>query len=416
MIKTNCNRRFKASTIVLLVLALSFVRQAHAQDSTKSIQDLSMNDEFSIEDLMNVKLTVASQSELTQWQTPSCVSVFTREDLDKTGARDLIDIIRLIPGFEFGADVSGAVGIGVRGNWGTEGKVLVLLDGMQMNENMYGSSQWIGRYDISQIDRIEVVRGAGYAYYNGFASLGVINIITKKGKDLNGVQLSANYGQLQNTMGRATGSVSGGFQHKDLDFSVHAYGGQLHRFAGNYSDNYGSTMQLNDGSNNLATPLQIKANLEYKGWVAKYLHEDFNYKTRISFGANLMAPSNVDFSTRQFDLSYKWVINDKVTIKPQINFNYNRPWTSNQVKDTLDPGYFFYDKSVTRYSQMINANIKLTSFLKLNLGVGHYQDRAYSVNSNVPSYNITNNNVYNTFYDYAELLLEKKQNRSITRL
>jgi outer membrane cobalamin receptor len=396
-------RKHFVSTLLL------FSASSFAQDSIKNINDISIEDEFSIEELMNVKLTVGAQKELTAWQTPSCVSVFTKEDIEKTAARDLLDILRLIPGLEFAQDVYGGIGIGMRGNWGTEGKVLILLDGLQMNENMYGTSQWIGHYDIAQIERIEIVRGPGYAYYNGLASLGVINIITKNGKQMQGVQANGTYGQLNNSLGRATGSIGAGFNKNDLDVSAFVYGGALYRFAGNYTDYYGESSTLNSGVNNLATPLQIKLKAEYKGLTVKYLHDDYNYKTRTPYSGTLINPTSVNFATRQFDISYNWKINDKIKIKPSFNMNYNRPWLSNQIQDTIDPNYSFYDKYIIRYTAAINSNIKLHDYVQLNLGVGHFYDDAHAQTKNTTAFNAAIPEAqYYTIYDYAELFLDRK--------
>ena len=87
----------------------------------------------------------------------------------------------MVPGFHFGVDVTNVVGVGVRGNWGHEGKVLMLIDGMEMNENLFSTLQFGQHYNLQNIEKIEIIRGPGSSIYGGFAELGVINIITKSG-------------------------------------------------------------------------------------------------------------------------------------------------------------------------------------------------------------------------------------------
>lgn len=78
-----------------------------------------------------------------------------------------MQVLQLIPGFDFGVDVEGIVGIGVRGNWAHEGKVLMLWDGLEMNEDLYSTLQFGGHYPVGQIKRIEIIRGPGSAIYGG---------------------------------------------------------------------------------------------------------------------------------------------------------------------------------------------------------------------------------------------------------
>lgn len=108
--------------------------------------------------------------------------MITAEEIKNLRSRDLIDVLNLVPGMNFGVDVQGVVGISSRGNWAHEGKILVLLDGQEMNEILFSSTQFGQRYDISQIEKIEIIRGPGSSIYGGYAELGVINIITKGGK------------------------------------------------------------------------------------------------------------------------------------------------------------------------------------------------------------------------------------------
>src|SRR6185369_10896984 len=108
--------------------------------------------EMSLEQQMNIKVS-ASKTNLSSRETPSIVSVITREDIKNMGARDLMDILNQVPGMSFAGDVQNVVGIGSRGNWGHEGKVLLLIDGNEMNEILYATTQFGQHYNISNIDR-----------------------------------------------------------------------------------------------------------------------------------------------------------------------------------------------------------------------------------------------------------------------
>src|ERR1700752_1841087 len=79
-----------------------------------------------LEKLINSLISVASKKPLSTRESPSIVTLVTKEEIRNSGARDLMDVLRMVPGIEFGVDVEGVVGIGVRGNWAHEGKMLLL--------------------------------------------------------------------------------------------------------------------------------------------------------------------------------------------------------------------------------------------------------------------------------------------------
>jgi outer membrane receptor for ferrienterochelin and colicin len=141
----------------------------------------------SIDDLLNMKITVSSKTAMTSRESPGIVSIVTADEIKKSGARDLIDILNMVPGFNFGYDIDGVIGLASRGNWGHEGKILILLDGQEMNENFYSTFQFGNRIPVGQIKRIEIIRGPGSSIYGGYAELGVVNIITKEASDLKGI-------------------------------------------------------------------------------------------------------------------------------------------------------------------------------------------------------------------------------------
>ena len=105
-------------------------------------------------------------------ETPGIITVITEEEIQQSGARDIIDLFQLlVPGFGFGVDVEGVVGIGVRGLWAHEGKVLFMVDDQEINEGMFGTVQLGNHFSLENINRIEIIRGPGSAVYGGFASV-----------------------------------------------------------------------------------------------------------------------------------------------------------------------------------------------------------------------------------------------------
>src|SRR5689334_11805921 len=120
---------------------------APASGDDLDLQDIT---DVSLDDLLKTDFDVASKVPQTYREVPGVITVITREEIMDSGARDLDDVLQLVPGFSLGVDVEAVVGIGVRGNWAHEGKVLLLIDGQQMNETLYSTNQLGNRYPIDQ--------------------------------------------------------------------------------------------------------------------------------------------------------------------------------------------------------------------------------------------------------------------------
>src|SRR6185437_13168633 len=91
---------------LLAILTLSTVT-GHAADTT------NFND-LTLEDLLNVKTSVATRKEMTPRQSPNSVTVITAQEISNMGARDLMDVLQMITGISFGNDSFGAASIGMR--------------------------------------------------------------------------------------------------------------------------------------------------------------------------------------------------------------------------------------------------------------------------------------------------------------
>jgi len=161
-------------------------------------QDLS---NLSLEDLMKIKVhSVYSASKFLQKVTeaPASVSIITAEDIKRYGYTTLAAAIRSVRGFYVNYTRSysdlGARGFARPGDFNT--RVLLLVDGHRISDNVY-SSALIGpefHIDMDLIDRIEIIRGPSSSLYGTNAFFGVINVITKRGDDFDGVEVSASTG------------------------------------------------------------------------------------------------------------------------------------------------------------------------------------------------------------------------------
>lgn len=126
-----------------------------------------------------IKVSVSSLTDLNLNETPGIVTVITAEDILLKGYNDLLEVLEDITGVSFSSDVQNSVGMNLRGLWAGEAKILVLYDGLPLNDVAYGSFIIGGRIPLNSIAQIEFLKGSGSSLYGNFAGLGVINIISK---------------------------------------------------------------------------------------------------------------------------------------------------------------------------------------------------------------------------------------------
>jgi outer membrane receptor for ferrienterochelin and colicins len=145
----------------------------------------------SLEDLLNIQIdTVYGASGFNQIVTeaPASVTIITSEDIRKYGYRTLADILRNVRGFYVTYDRNYSY-LGVRG-YGPPGdynsRIALMIDGHRLNDNIYDGAL-IGTefpIDVDLIERVEVIRGPNSSQYIASSFLGVVNIITKRGRDM----------------------------------------------------------------------------------------------------------------------------------------------------------------------------------------------------------------------------------------
>ena len=129
---------------------------------------------------------------------PASVSIVTADEIKRLGYRTLSEALNGVRGIYTSYDRSytylGIRGFNRPGDYNT--RVLLLVDGHRINEPVYGGAQ-IGTefpLDMDQVERIEVVRGPGSSIYGDHAFFGVVNVITRTGSQVNGVEASGEYG------------------------------------------------------------------------------------------------------------------------------------------------------------------------------------------------------------------------------
>jgi outer membrane receptor protein involved in Fe transport len=151
-----------------------------------------------IEQLLTIEVYSASKFVQTLTDAPSAVSVVTAAEIKAFGWRTLADILGSMRGLYLGNDRNysylGARGFLRPGDYNT--RFLLLVDGNRTNDAVYDQAA-IGTefvLDVDLIERVEYVPGPGSSIYGANALFGVVNVITKSGRALNGPQVALEAG------------------------------------------------------------------------------------------------------------------------------------------------------------------------------------------------------------------------------
>jgi iron complex outermembrane recepter protein len=197
-LRTGLRKALKRSYFCLMAgLLLTIPARPQAQP-----KDLA---EKSIEDLMNTEVTSVSKKEQKLSSVAAAIFVITQEDISRSGATNIPDLLRMVPGLDV-AQINGSTwAIGARGlNQQFANKLLVMVDGRSVYSPTFSGVFW-DTLDLPffDIERIEVIRGPGGTIWGANAVSGVISIFTKKAGETPGTVLETGGGNLLHGFGMA---------------------------------------------------------------------------------------------------------------------------------------------------------------------------------------------------------------------
>lgn len=141
-------------------------------------------DEPEVRELESVTIS-ASRSETKVEEMPLHTTVISREEIARSPAQTLDQLLRNVPGMNFTgvpASQSDPTGHQTKMRGLGNAKVLVLLDGVPIHDPFYMTTQWF-KVPLSNIERVEVVRGGNSSLWGNMAVGGVVNIVSKRVKD-----------------------------------------------------------------------------------------------------------------------------------------------------------------------------------------------------------------------------------------
>ncbi len=261
----------------------------------------------------------STRTETPLEQVTTSVSLITAEEIQARQAETVLEVLRSVPGLD-------VVQTGSRGNGTTvsirgseSDQVLVLIDGVEVNSTTVGAFNF-AHLTTENVERIEILRGAGGTLYGSQAVGGVINIITKKGRGPVEFGLSAEGGN--GSTYRQTITLSG-------ELAKLAYSFSAARLA---SDGFRS---VNDDYRNLAA----SGRLDYKFTEDSALKGIFRFnKTDVGlFNSNNFVPGARDPNSREAVSQYLGKVEWEQRILKEWDYRISGSIFKEHIKDSDDP-------------------------------------------------------------------------------
>ena len=308
---------FVAFIWLLLILA----GPARAQQETSDLTNKSL------EDLMKIEVYSASKYMQDASDAPSSVTVITADEIQKYGYRSLADILESVRGFYITYDRDYSF-VGVRG-FGRLGdsnnRILVLIDGHQINDNVFGEP-YLGTeflVDVDLIERVEIIRGPSSSLYGADAFFAVINVITRKAPQLKGVEVSF----APASFGTYDGRASYGGEYRGVDVML----------SGTFYSSEGATLFFPQ-FDSPATNYGVTRNTDYESFqhiLATISFHGFTLQGLFSardkgvptayYGALFNDPRTQNFDYHQyFDLSYQHSFGDTWNFTARTSYDQAR--------------------------------------------------------------------------------------------
>lgn len=206
----------KLTILIVTIITSTVVSFSQESDTLKTDDILKM----SFADLMNMKVISASRIEQSIKEVSATVHVVTSQQIKDRGYFTLEEALSDLPGLQFRNIIGFNSYVFMRGAPSQNNLILLLVDGVQINELNSGGFYGGGQFNLSEIDQIEVVYGPASALYGTNAVSGIINIITKKPEGKNEGHASVLTGNFKTRL--ADLGMKQYFASKDIGYSVSA--------------------------------------------------------------------------------------------------------------------------------------------------------------------------------------------------
>ncbi len=323
----------RITTILLMLIPCILFSSVFAQqqDTLKTEDVLNM----SLADLMNIKVVTASKTQQSINDVAATVHVITSEQIRDRGYFTLEEALSDLPGFQFRNILGFNSYVFLRGAPSQNNLILLMVDGVQINELNSGGFYGGGQFILSEIEQIEVVYGPASALYGTNAVSGIINIITKKPTEKTG----------------HVGLLGGNFKTGMMDFNLKNYQASKdigYSFSGQYKTTGKADLSGVKGDNNWTDEMEnFENDLSLSGRLKiKNFNVGFDYQEKRSS----MTTNTKSINDIYFDRNTLWDILFLNAFAKYTN-NLHEKWSLNSTA---------YYRNSTVQPNTIDAIIKAT--------------------------------------------------------
>ncbi|HBL76207.1 MAG: hypothetical protein A2W90_10060 [Bacteroidetes bacterium GWF2_42_66] len=251
--------------IAIIIAGLTPASYSQEADSLRTDDILKM----SFTDLMNMKVVSASRIEQPIKDVSATVHVITAQQIKDRAYFTLEEALSDLPGMQFRNIVGFNSYVFMRGAPSQNNLILLLVDGIQINELNSGGFYGGGQFNLSDAEQIEVVYGPASALYGTNAVSGIINIITKSPEEKSGGHISLLSGNFKTRM--ADFNLKNYYSEKNIGYSVSAMykTSEKANLSGSEGDN-----NWTDEMENFENDISLSARMKVKSFNAGVVYQE----------------------------------------------------------------------------------------------------------------------------------------------
>lgn len=326
-----------------------------------SAQEVTQLADLNLAELAEIPIVSAARHEQNRLGSPRSVSVITGEEIRRRNFRNVPEAVATMTGVYMQQSNYGGGSPIIRGMIGN--RILLMVNGIRLNNATYrlGPNQYLNLIDINQVERIEVVRGAGSVLYGSDAMGGVINVITKSAPDPSQGSELAGFARVRFASSDSSGA--GHIQASGAQGHVGFLGGYTREQFGDLRAGSGRGVQKFTGYKESAGDLTLRFALGSKGslvaGVSRLVQNEVPRTDLLAAGSDLeylWQPQGRDlFYTQYTDNAVSHYI-DAI----QITFSYQRPFEYIQRIVASDP---MTERHHRDSVHSVEAGLQLTSAL-----------------------------------------------------
>ncbi len=310
----------KTTALCLSILMLFFQLSVYAQNKN-GLEELEYLLFMDIPEVVTATLTAK-----TSINAPSSMTVFTAEDIKSMGARTLMEVLDKTPGMSARLKHTGGQAVSLRGiqTFSSCDKYKLLVNGHAINAPLYADFTDVYDMSMENVKQVEIVRGPGSALYGTNAFAAIINVITYKPMDVQGVKVDGKYGSYDTAFGDL--SLAKVFKNES-QFSVN-----VNRQQSNGADLKVERDSLYGTPFSLASARSMDEDYDRTQYSTEYVYKDFSFYASYMdlsncypvpiMGAMTQEGGEKDMDYAYMEVSYNFHFSDETSLKTTLSYDY----------------------------------------------------------------------------------------------